>query len=57
MNVICRALGGWIMLAILVTALRVDAQTAPYPSRPVASVPVVLVAASGFPATTATELF
>jgi len=45
------------MLAILVTALRVDAQTAPYPSRPVASVPVVLVAASGFPATTATELF
>ncbi|MGI8896274.1 MAG: tripartite tricarboxylate transporter substrate binding protein [Casimicrobiaceae bacterium] len=35
MNVICRALGVGIVLAVLVTALRVDAQTAPYPSKPV----------------------
>ncbi|MBA3774926.1 MAG: tripartite tricarboxylate transporter substrate binding protein [Betaproteobacteria bacterium] len=35
MNVICRALGVGIVLAVLVTALHVDAQTAPYPSKPV----------------------
>ena len=35
MNVICRTLGVGIVLAVLVTALHVDAQTAPYPSKPV----------------------